>query len=164
MAVMLPPELSKFLNMIGFEWPEGNEDKVFDWSQKWTSYGQEVTSIKDASVQAHDSVMQANAGPGVQAFSKNFTSEEQAGKIVKNLGTAATITGGCLIAIAMAIVALKVVFVVNLTIFAIEVASAIAAAIPTFGASMSLIPIAEIVAQRAVQYGISLGIEKLMGG
>lgn len=66
--------------------------------------------------------------------------------------------------IGVAIIALKIVFVVNLTIFAIEVASAIAAAIPTAGASMSLIPIAEIIAQRAIQFGINMGIEKLMGG
>lgn len=86
MAVMLPPELSKFLNMIGFEWPEGNEDKVFDWAGSWSAYGQEVTGVKDSAVAAHDEVANANLGPALEAFKKNFSSEEQAGQIVKTLG------------------------------------------------------------------------------
>ena len=36
MAIMLPAELSHVLNMIGFEWPEGNEDTVLSWSGRWT--------------------------------------------------------------------------------------------------------------------------------
>lgn len=60
--------------------------------------------------------------------------------------------------------ALKIVFVVNLTIFAIQLASAIAAAVPTLGASMSVAPLLQLVLSRAIQFGISMAIEQLLGG
>lgn len=164
MAVMLPPELSKFLNMIGFEWPEGNEDKVFDWGGAWMSYAGEVGNGHQTAQGARDHVVSNNEGPAVEAFVAHFNKEGQSEDIGTNLATAATITGGCLYTVGVAIIALKVAFVVNLVALAIQVASAIAAAAATFGASMAWIPVARLIAQKAIEFAINLGVEALLGG
>ncbi len=164
MAVMLPAELSKFLNMVGFEWPEGNEDKVFDWGQAWMDYSTQVGDAHGTAQAARDHVVSVNTGPAVEAFQASFNGSESVEDVGTNLAQAGTICGGCLFVVGAAIIALKIVFVINLVTFAIQFAAAIAAAVPTFGASMSWIPIARLIAQKAIEYGINLGIEKLLGG
>lgn len=164
MAVMLPPELSRFLNMIGFEWPEGNEDKVFDWGNAWLSYAGEVGSAHGTAQSARDHVGSNNEGPAIEAFLAHFNEPNQLEDVGTNLATAATICGGCLFVVGAAIIALKIAFVVNLVTLAIQVASAIAAAAATFGASMAWIPVARLIAQRAIEFAINLGVEKLLGG
>jgi len=52
MSIMLPGELAHFLQMIGFDWPEGDEDKVFAYGQAWSSFA---------------GTLDAAAAPGVQA-------------------------------------------------------------------------------------------------
>lgn len=164
MSVMLPPELSKFLNMIGFEWPEGDEDRIFDWGNRWMQYGREVDGAHGIAQGAADHVTAVNTGPGIEAFRRTFDEPDYVADVGQNLGVAGTVTGGCLFVVGAAVIVLKIAFVINLTIFAIQVAAAIAAAIPTAGASMSLIPIAQIIAQRAIQFAISLAIEQVLGG
>lgn len=163
MAIMLPPELSKFLNYCGFEWPEGNEDRVFDWGGLWQDYGGQVDGVHATADGAAQHVIRANEGAAVKAFQESMTKENSLDDVGKNLAVAGTITGGCLFVIAAAIVALKIAFVVNLTIFAINLASAIAAAIPTAGASMSVVPLLQLVLSRAIQFAISMAIEQLLG-
>ncbi|MDO5286294.1 MAG: hypothetical protein Q4G45_05660 [Actinomycetia bacterium] len=163
MSVMLPPELSKFLGMIGFEWPEGDEDKIFDWAQRWTAYAGEVDTLVTSLRGARDGIAAENQGPALEAYTKAFSQENGVDDVTKNLAVAGNITGGCLMLIGAAVIALKIAFVVNLVSFAIQVASAIAAAVPTAGASMSWIPIARLIAQKAIEFAINLGIEKLLG-
>ena len=163
MAVMLPPELSKFLNYCGFEWPEGNEDRVFEWGGLWQSYGSQIDGVNQTADGAAQHVIHANEGSAVEAFRRSVTEENSIGDVGNNLAVAGTVTGGCLHLIGAAIIALKIVFVVNLTIFAIQLASAIAAAIPTAGASMSVVPLLQIALSRAIQLGISVAIEALLG-
>ena len=164
MSLMLPPELSKFLNMIGFEWPEGEEDKIFAWADRWMGYAGEVEGSVQAAQGAHDIVARENAGPAAEAYSRRFSGDDGIADVLKNLAVAGNITGGCLLLIGGAVIVLKGVFVVQLVMFAISVAEAIAAAIPTAGASMSIVPIARLICQRALQYAINLAIEKLLGG
>lgn len=162
MSVMLPPELSWFLNMVGFEWPEGDEDKIFTWGNRWIQYGGEVDTTHTTATQAYETVAQVNQGPAIEAFKKAFTETDGAQDVAQNLGVAGTVTGGCLFVIGGAVIVLKIAFVINLAIFAIQVASAIAAAIPTAGASMSLIPIARIAAQLAINFAINIAVEALL--
>ncbi|WP_026928207.1 hypothetical protein [Granulicoccus phenolivorans] len=162
MSVMLPPELSRFLNLVGFEWPEGDEDRIFEWGNRWTQYGGEVDTTHATATQAFNTVAQVNRGPAVEAFKTSFTEPDGAHDVAQNLGVAGTVTGGCLLLIGGAVIALKIAFVINLVSFAIQVAAAIAAAIPTAGASMTLIPLARIAAQLAINFAINIAVEALL--
>lgn len=164
MAVMLPGEVSYLLNMLGFEWPEGNEDTVFSYGQRWMSFAGEASASTAASDQAARFATASSQGPAMEAFQKSFDEVEGVKDVATKLSLAATITGGCLFAVGAIIIALKIAFVVNLVILAIQIAEAVAAAAATFGASLAWIPIAKEIASRLLQLALNLALEQLMGG
>ena len=164
MAIMLPGEVSYLLNMIGFEWPEGNEDKIFEWSGRWMSYAGEVDGSSELAKKAASHALENNVGKAMEAFNTMFNESEGVADIAQKLGTAGYVIGGCLIAIGVAVIALKIAFVVNLISLAIQIAEAVAAAAVTFGASLAWIPIAREICKRLIEFAINFAVNKLMGG
>lgn len=164
MAVMLPGEVSHLLNMLGFEWPEGNEDKVFDYGSRWMAFSGEAGESNELSSQAAQHALASNNGPAMEAFQKSFDDLEGVKDVATKLATAGNLTGGCLLLIGGVIIALKVAFVVNLVALAVQIASAVAAAVPTFGASLAWIPVAKEIARRLLELALNLALEHLMGG
>lgn len=165
MAVMLPGEVSHLLNLLGFEWPEVNEDKMFQYGGRWMQFSGEIAgSHTDAGAGARTALLE-NRDQGMEAFSRAFhDGKDSVMQVVGDLRPASGIVGGSLFVIAGLVIALKVVVVVQLVLLAIEIAEAIAAAVPTFGASMSLIPLMELITQRAIAFAINFALEKLLGG
>lgn len=72
--------------------------------------------------------------------------------------------GGVCHLIAAAIVALKIAVIIQLIQFAITVKAAITASVGTFGGSLAAIPIARLAASKAIEFAISVAIDKVMGG
>ena len=164
MAIMLPGEVSYLLNMLGFEWPEGNEDRIFDYATRWMTYAGEVGSANQLAGQAKTHALTNNFGPAMTAFQQAFDEAEGVRDVAEKLALAGTLTGGCLLLVGVAVIALKIAFVVNLVLLAIQIAEAVAAAAATFGASLAWIPIAKEIARRLLELALNLAIEKLMGG
>ncbi len=164
MAVMLPGEVSYLLNMLGFEWPEGNEDRIFDYANRWMSYAGEVGSATGLADQAKSYALSTSSGPAMEAFQKAFDEIDGVADVAQKLALAGSITGGCLLVVGVAVIALKIAFVVNLVLLAIQIAQAVAAAAATFGASLAWIPVAKEIARRLLQLALNLALEKLMGG
>ncbi|MGJ6979005.1 hypothetical protein ACSDQ9_00530 [Aestuariimicrobium soli] len=163
MAVMLPAEASKLLNELGYEWPEGNEDRVFDYGQRWMSYASEVGGVNQIADEGANEALTKNMGDAMEAFRTEFSEEEGVRDVAQKLSLGANILGGCMFLVGAAIIALKIAFVVNLVATVIQIASAIAAAIPTCGASLGWIPVAKILCQKLLEMAINFGISKLMG-
>lgn len=164
MSLMLPPEVSKLLNELGLEWPEGDEDKIFNNGGRWIQYGGEVNTASQNTGQTTNSVLQANQSSGIQAFVEDINRPDGVTDVTKNLSIAGHAMGGVVYLIGAAVIALKIVFIVNLVSTVIQIASAIAAAVPTAGASLGWIPVAKILCQKAIQMGINFAISKLLGG
>lgn len=164
MSVMLPTNVAHILQWLGFEWPEGDEDKVFSYGQRWLSFAGELDSVSGLGNQGAQGIVGENKGPGVEAFRARFANPDGPQATAKNLSSGSNLAGGVIMVIGGAIIALKVVVVVQVVQFAITLAEAIAAAVPTFGASMSIVPIAELFAQKAIQFAINFGIDQLLGG
>lgn len=163
MAVMLPAEASKLLNELGFEWPEGNEDKVFDYGNRWMAYAGEVGGVVQTATEGANTALADNMGQAMDAFKTAFTKSEGVDDVARKLQFGANIMGGCLFLVGAAIIALKIAFVVNLVATVIQIASAIAAAVPTAGASLGWIPVAKILCQKLLEMAINYGINQLMG-
>lgn len=164
MAVMLPGELSYLLNMMGFEWPEGNEDTVFDYANRWMSYADEVGGSNELAGQAEQHVLANNEGPAMEAFMAKFNEADGVKDVAQKLALAGNISGGCLLFVGGLIIALKIAFVVNLAILAYQIAMAVAAAAATFGASMAWIPVAKEICRRLLEFALNMLLEQLMGG
>lgn len=163
MAVMIPAEASKLLNELGFEWPEGNEDKVFDYGNRWMSYAGELGGVVETATEGANKALSDNVGEAIDAFKGAFTKSEGVDDVAKKLQFGANMMGGCLFLVGAAIIALKIAFVVNLVATVIQIATAIAAAVPTCGASLGWIPVAKLICQKLLEMAINFGINKLMG-
>ena len=163
MAVMLPPEASKLLNELGFEWPEGNEDRVFEDANRWMSYAGEMGGTIEMATEGANEALTENIGDAMEAFKSAFTGSEGVDDVARKLQFGSNIMGGCLMLVGAAIIALKIAFVVNLVATVIQIASAIAAAVPTCGASMGWIPVAKLICQKLLEMAINYGVNKLMG-
>lgn len=163
MAVMLPGELAHFLQLLGFEWPEGNEDKAFAYGGAWLGMAGELANSAGSAGQAAGEVATTNHGIGIDAFRRAMDDREGPTRTAGDMALGVSVGGGICYLIAGAIIALKIAVIIQLVQFAITVAQAIAAAVPTAGASMSIIPIAKIIAQKAIEFAINLAIEKLLG-
>lgn len=164
MAVMLPGEVSYLLNILGFEWPEGNEDKVFEWAGDWAQFGGQIEGVVAEADGAARLALDRNQGQAMAAFKAAYDDVEGVRSVARDLAVAGNITGACLVLVAGAIIALKIAFVVNLVSLAIQIASAVAAAAATFGASLAWIPVAKEICRRLLTLAINLALEKLLGG
>ena len=163
MAIMLPTEASALLNELGFEWPEGNEDKVFDYGTRWMSYAGELGGVVQTARDGASTALADNAGDAMDAFRADFTKADGVDDVATKLQFGANIMGGCLFLIGAAIIALKIAFVVNLVATVIQIAAAIAAAVPTAGASLGWIPVAKLICKQLLDMAINLGVNQLMG-
>jgi hypothetical protein len=136
----LPSELTEPLSWIGLIWPEADEDKLFEAGQKWISYAGDVQQTAGQAYQQAATVWSDNQGDTVDAFKRWYERSEGPETNFLKDSAAAMIIGAALIVFAAITLALKIAFIVQLVILAIEVAQAIATAIASFGATMAEVP------------------------
>ena len=94
MSVQLPTELAHFLQMIGFDWPEGDEDKVFAYGQAWSSFAGTLDHAAATGVQAAHTLANENVGDAVDAFVRRFTADAGPESSAKNLAQGLTVGAG----------------------------------------------------------------------
>lgn len=140
MGLQLPGELVTVLGMIGLNWPESDEEKLFELGRVWTGLAEPVRAAAADSGAAAQRVWQDNTGPAVESFHR-YWSEHGADGALELGADAVTILGVGLMVYAAIVLALKINVIVQLTILAVEIAQAIATAGPTFGASLAEIPV-----------------------
>lgn len=163
-GMVLPSGLSDVLNTLGFTWPEGDEGKIFDMAGEWNSFADELRPSIDEAHQNAEDVWNKNHDKAIENF-KNFWSGDEAPK--KNLddgATAATMISAGLNVCAGALIALKVAVIAQLVALTVQIATAIAAAVPTFGASLAQIPIARGIAKVVLDQALDLAISKVING
>jgi len=162
--MQLPGELVWLLSMLGYTWPEADEEKLFDLGNVWTRYaGTLATAVQDADLAAQ-SVWQANYGDAVTAFQGAWTDHEAPAGNLRDGADGATLIGIGLMVAAGVVLALKINVIVQLTILAIEIAQAIATAGPTFGASLLEIPIFKQITGLLINELINLALQTLLDG
>lgn len=163
MSINLPQVLTQFLNMVGFQFPEGKETEIIQWAEKWQRFSDAVTQLVETTSKASAMVKQENSGPAVEAFSANFEDSGSPKDVSENLSKAAKITSTCLLVIGAAILVVKILMIVDLSVFAAQFWAAIAAIPATFGASMGWIPPAQLICQKAIGMGIEVAAKKVLG-
>ncbi len=138
--MQLPAALTEPLGWIGLTWPEADEEKLFEAGQRWITYGEQLRQISLAADRAAAQVWTGNEGDAVDAF-RQWWSEDAGPELrLAEDADAAEIIGAALIAFAVVTLAMKIAFIVQLIILAIEVAQAIATAVVSFGATTAEIP------------------------
>jgi hypothetical protein len=163
MGLQLPGELVEVLGLIGLNWPEADEEKLFELGTAWLQVAGGMQSVAGQAETAASQVWQENSGDAITAF-KSYWSEHGPGPALGISADAATILGAGLIVYAAIVLGLKINMIVQLVILAIEIAEAIATAGPTFGASLLEVPVFQQLTRTIVENLIWEVIGAIIGG
>jgi hypothetical protein len=164
MGLQLPGELISLLSMLGYNWPQADETKLFEMGNAWMGFPDRITAgLKDADVSAQQ-VWTGNQDSAIDAFQTSWQQPDSARTNLEDGATAATLIGAGLMVCAGIVLALKINVIVQLIMLAIEIAEAIATAAPTFGASLAEIPIFKEITQLIVDQLINLALNAVLGG
>jgi len=164
MGLRLPGELVSLLGMLGYNWPTGDEEKLLEMGRTWTNFSGQFT---EPVTQAHGHAQQVwtdNHGQGIDAFQNAWMGDESPLGNLENGSTAATMIGVGLMVCAGIVLALKINVIVQLVLLAIEIASAIAEAVVTFGASLAEIPIFKMITSMIIDQIINLAMMAIFNG
>lgn len=141
MSLELPGELISLLGLLGYTWPEADEDKLFEMGQTWISFSATINDIVGDANAGAGTVWSENSGQDIAAFQAWWSKEGSPADALTDGATAAVLTGTGLIICGTIVLALKIAVIIQLTVLAIQIAQAIATAAVTFGASLLEIPI-----------------------
>ncbi|MER5510359.1 toxin glutamine deamidase domain-containing protein [Streptomyces sp. NPDC002766] len=134
--MMLPSELEWVLEMLGYDWPTANEDKLKECANIWRKFGDDVTELHTAANTSARQVVAHNAGESIDAFTKTYAKFDSGGDgYLANAAQAAYIIATVLEACAYIVEFAKWAVIAQLIALAIEIAAAQAAAPFTFGLS-----------------------------
>lgn len=102
MSLQLPSELTEFLSMLGFDWPDSDEDKLNEMSRAWSSFATTLNGLNADAGKHAEAVWTENRGQVIRAFQDAWggtqapitnlrDGAEAAQMIAAGLGTAATV-------------------------------------------------------------------------
>lgn len=164
MGLQLPGELRSLLSMLGYNWPEADEEKLYQMGNAWLGFAGKVGQpLGDADGHAQR-VWSENQGEGIEAFQQAWGDAESPKTNLEDFITAANVIGAGLMVCAGIVLALKINVIVQLVMLAIEIAQAIAEAIVTFGASLLEIPIFKEITGMIVDELIDLALQAILNG
>lgn len=143
MSIVLPGELDWVLDLLGFEWPNLDEDLIMQAAQEWLDFGQAARDYQEQGNRAAELVRQAHGGDAADAFLEQWSKFSENGLGIGGAGIgyldglagAGDVLGVMLDVAGVAVVALKIYVIVQLIDLAIEFAIAQASAPVTLGAS-----------------------------
>ena len=164
MGLELPGELRSLLGVLGYDWPQADETALVEMGRAWMSFADRLEAIvSDATPTAAD-VWTGNEGEAVTAFRDWWVREDSPAKTLLDGANAATLTGTGLMICGGIVLALKVAVIAQLAILAVEIAQAVATAVPTFGASLAEIPIFQQLTRTIVGNLVQDAIVQLLDG
>lgn len=163
MGLQLPAELVSLLSMLGYTWPQADEEKLFQMGTEWMTFaGRFGSPLQDADAHAHK-IWAGNKGDGITAFQKAWTHHDAPVPALRDGATAATMIGAGTMVCAGVVLVLKINVIVQLVLLAIEIAQAVAEAVVTFGASLVEIPIFKEITGLILDQLINLATNAILG-
>ncbi|MCH7231100.1 hypothetical protein L0U85_09575 [Glycomyces sp. L485] len=164
MGIQLPEELTGLLSMIGYDFPESDEESIFNLAGAWTGMADQISGKVESLNTAAKTLLENNVGAEIDAFASEWGDAESA---VRNIADAADPTNIINIGLTIAagvVLALKLQVIAQLVILAFQIAQAIATAAVTFGASLVQIPIFKTITGIIVDQLIGMAIEMVLNG
>jgi hypothetical protein len=164
MGLQLPGELVEVLGVLGFSWPEADEEKLLELGQSWMNVAGVIQSRVQDADGAAALVWQSNQAESIDAFQAAWQAGDSPSERLAMAATGAQIIGAGLMVCAGIVLALKVNVIAQVTILALEIAQAIATAVVTFGASLLEIPIFRAATKLLLDQLLNFAIESVISG
>lgn len=160
---MLPGELVTLLSDLGYNWPEADEEKLFELGGTWQQFAPQLGPLADRAQAAAQRVWNENEGDAVEAFKASFTGPDSALASLRDGATGAQVVGPAVMIAGAVVLALKINVIVQLITLAIEIFQAIATSELTFGASLLEIPVFKELTNRLINLCVSMATEAILG-
>ncbi|MFE0257212.1 PE-PGRS family protein [Streptomyces sp. NPDC059010] len=138
MSLTLPGELVWVLDLLGYTWPEVDEEALHKVAETWRAFGEELEGIQREGEGLARTVVSHNFGTAVEGFSKEwgaYTGANGEDSYLPDAKTACEVIAFAFDAAAVAVLTAKIAVIVQLIALAIEIIAAQAAAPFTFGLS-----------------------------
>ncbi|MCO8271612.1 hypothetical protein M1L60_13530 [Actinoplanes sp. TRM 88003] len=164
MGMEIPGELRSLLGVLGFTWPEADETALAEMGRAWMAFSDRLESIVADATSIASEVWTEHEGQAVAAFQAWWAREDSPAPALLDGANAATLTGTGLMICGGIVLALKVAVIAQLAILAVQIAQAVATAVPTFGASLLEIPIFQQLSRVIVGNLVEDAMVKLLDG
>ncbi|MFE9441496.1 PE-PGRS family protein [Streptomyces sp. NPDC006602] len=138
MSLTLPSELVWVLDLLGYTWPEVDEEALHEVAETWRSFGAELEQIQAQGEGLARTVVSFNSGSAVDGFSKAwgaYTGANGEDSYIPDAKTACEVIAFAFDAAAIAVLTAKLSVIAQLVALAVEIIAAQAAAPFTFGLS-----------------------------
>ena len=138
MSLTLPSELVWVLDLLGYSWPEADEQALHDVAEAWRAFGKDLETIQTEGDGFARTILASNAGTAVDEFTKGWGAYTGAGgqdSYIPDAKTACEVIALAFDAAAIAVLTAKLAVIAQLIALACEIIAAQAAAPFTFGLS-----------------------------
>ena len=135
MSLTVPDDLTWVLNLLGFMWPEADEDKLRACAQAWRAFGTEVTRINQDAGLVAAQVTADNSSESIDAFERYWHGVGGRGGDFDRAKEAADHMATALDGMAMLVVSVKLAVIAQLVALAAEIIADQLAAPETLGLS-----------------------------
>ncbi|MEU1254409.1 PE-PGRS family protein [Streptomyces chartreusis] len=138
MSLTLPGELVWVLDLLGYSWPEADEEALHQVAETWRAFGTELEKIEAQGEGLARTVVASNFGTAMEGFSKDwgaYTGANGEDSYLPDAKTACEVIAFAFDAAAVAVLTAKLAVIAQLIALAIEIIAAQAAAPFTFGLS-----------------------------
>jgi hypothetical protein len=160
----IPGELRSLLGILGYNWPEADETALVEMGQAWMSFSDRLEAIVSDATSTASEVWTGHEGEAIAAFQDWWARQDSPARTLLDGANAATLTGTGLMICGGIVLALKVAVIAQLAILAVEIAQAVATAVPTFGASLAEIPIFQQLTRTIVGNLVQEAVFQLLDG
>ncbi|MFD7388735.1 PE-PGRS family protein [Streptomyces sp. NPDC059852] len=138
MSLTLPDELAWVLDLLGYSWPEADEEALHQVAETWRGFGAQLEKIEAQGEGFARTVVAANVGSAIEGFSKDwgaYTGANGEDRYLPDAKLACEVIALAFDAAAIAVLTAKLSVIAQLIALAIEIIAAQAAAPFTFGLS-----------------------------
>lgn len=151
MGLTLSADTARLLESLGYTWPASDEDGLFAVGQEWIGFAAVADQYGQAGNALAEQVTTEHRVEGVTAFHSYWSGRDGPGTVVAGNATGAMLLGSGYLLVACAVLALKTAIQVQLALLSAQVATALADAERTGGASLARIPVYRIRAAQAIR-------------
>ncbi|MFG2213125.1 PE-PGRS family protein [Streptomyces sp. NPDC048638] len=139
MSLTLPESVTWVMELLGYDWPGADEDKLFECASIWRTFAEQANQALSAGTSASNEVLGANSGEAIEGFSKEWGAFAGTGDsgdhYLRDAAAAAETIALAFDAAAIAVIAGKVAVIAQLIVLAVEIIAAQASAPFTLGLS-----------------------------
>ncbi|SDL52194.1 hypothetical protein SAMN05216298_4208 [Glycomyces sambucus] len=160
----LPSELIGLLGVLGFTWPESDEESLFALAGEWTGMADKIGPRVEELQEAARLLVEGNRGAEIDAFQTEWEHEESPPANLRDAAEPALVINIGLTIAAALVLALKIQVIVQLVVLTVQIAWAIATAAVTFGASLAQIPVFKKIAGLIIDQLIGMATTKILNG